>query len=115
MALKLLPVMQVIKDRNYFFHGKNTDYRSARGPVLHYDNGEHMLYVFSVEEQGPCVVNLYDNSVKKLSYRKLVEDVDFLEIMEGLLLVLEHYKHLKEQYQSSINGLESELKTYEDI
>lgn len=114
-AIKLLPLMEKIQSKGYRFSGNKTEYQSSRGPVLKHDSRENILYVFSVEDKKPIAVNLYNNDVKNLTYRMLLEQVDFTSIMEGLLLVLTHHNYIKKNYQVLIDELEAELAKFEDI
>ncbi|MEH7381773.1 hypothetical protein V7138_15020 [Bacillus sp. JJ1533] len=114
---KLFPVMHVIKQKGYMFKGKDTDYMSARGPVLYHDTRESELYVFDVEQGMPVIVDLYNpkEKPKNITFRKLLEDVPFPQIMDSLLLVLTHHRFLQKDYQESIDELEAELNAYENI
>ncbi|OAH53092.1 hypothetical protein AWH48_12100 [Domibacillus aminovorans] len=114
-ALALYPVMEKIKNRNYYFNGPETTYQSSRGPVLKYDEKEHVLYVFDIDKKAPVSVNLYNDEIKNLSYRNLLQEVEFPLIMEGLLMVLNHHDKLKKSYQKSIDGLQAELNEYDEL
>ncbi|MFS0688967.1 hypothetical protein AB1K89_06975 [Sporosarcina sp. 179-K 8C2 HS] len=114
-AMKLIPAMELIASMGYRFKGKDTNYMSSRGPVLYHDSRNNMLYVFSVENKGPITVNLYDNEVKRTTYRKLLEIVDFTQVMDSLLMVLHLNDDVKESYKKSNAKLEDELNKYDDI
>lgn len=112
-ATTLLPVMNKILEEKYYFRGENTKHRSSKGPILKEDYSNNVLYVFSVERQIPIAINLYDEEVTNLSYRKLLSEVEFSTAMEGLLSVLNHHKFLMKEIQEHIDHLENELLKYE--
>jgi hypothetical protein len=113
-ALTLLPVMERIREKGYYFRGKDTTYVSAKGPILKHDSREGLLYIFSVAEKLPITLDLHDEEVKFLSYRKLLKAVDFSTVMENLLLVLSHHQYVQGEIQQSIDELEEELADYEN-
>ncbi|MFC8563077.1 hypothetical protein [Peribacillus frigoritolerans] len=113
-AFALLPLMEKIKDEQHYFIGNETDYRSTRGPILKHDKNENMLYIFSVQKQQPISLNLYDQEEKPLSYRKLLEAVEFPLIMKGLLITLTHLENLKKRYQENNEELDAELERFKN-
>ncbi|MGZ0131876.1 hypothetical protein ACXKZH_07130 [Priestia megaterium] len=114
-ALKLLPVMKKIHSQHRYFAGVDTNYQSGRGPVFKHDTSEDQLYVFSVEDECPLLVDLYNKDNNKyISYRKLLQEVDFSVVMDSLLLVLEHHEKLKRGYQKAIDEMKAALNKYED-
>lgn len=114
-AIKLMPVMQLIASMGYRFKGKDTDYMSSRGPILKHDLRANRLYIFSLERKGPITVDLRDNEVKPITYRKLLEEVEFTQVMDSLLMTLQFNDDLIELYEKSNSELEAQLKKFDDI
>ncbi|PFC23511.1 hypothetical protein CN264_19080 [Bacillus cereus] len=121
VAIKLLPVMQTIRNMGYRFHADGIDYMSKKGAILGFDKYEDELYVFDIEHQLPCIVdvrnlsNSSNNPVNYIGYSELLSAFDFPEIMDNLLSVLDHYQDVQKEYQNTINKLEDELNDYENV
>ncbi|PFI24045.1 hypothetical protein [Bacillus cereus] len=117
-AMTLLPIMRKIKSNMYFFTAKenNLTARTRRGPILKFDSVEELIYVFSVDDEAPVIVNLNsEGNVQRISYDKLLQEVEFTQIMENLLSVVTFTDSVKKQYQDAINQLETQLTKYENL
>ncbi|WP_140611859.1 hypothetical protein [Bacillus thuringiensis] len=115
VALKLLPVIQTIKNMGYKFHVEGIDYMSKRGPILGYNSFEGELYVFDAESKCPCVINVHDNSVNNYSYSELLKQFDFPHVMNNLISILNYYQRIQREYQGIIDRFESELNEYQNL
>ncbi|MCL9634645.1 hypothetical protein L2095_07865 [Bacillus zanthoxyli] len=115
-AMKLMPIMKKICNQKRYFSGIDTDYHNSRGPVFKHDGSENKLYVFSVKDERPLIIDLFDEKNNMyITYRKLLQEVDFSVAMDSLLLVLDHHEKLKRAYQNAIDEMESALSKYEDV
>lgn len=112
-AKSLEPVMKKVRENHFKFRGVGNDYVSSRGPVLGHDKQENILYIFEVDRMMPITVDLYDDEVKGTTYRKLVEKFDFSNMMDSLLLVLEHHDYIRNELENTITAMESELLKYQ--
>lgn len=111
-AEALKPLMEKIRENRHYFRGVDTTYISKRGPVLKHDTKEDELYLFDVEKMAPITVNLYNDEVKVISYRKLLDEVKFTNIMDSLLLVMEHHNAAQQEYEKAIADMEEQLNQY---
>lgn len=113
-ALKLMPIMELIAEKGYRFKNPNSSWTSGKGPILKWD-GENLLYIFSIEKKHPITVNIDNEEIRAISYRNLLREVEFSQIMDSLLRVLNHHDDLKKEYQESIDAMEAELREYDSI
>lgn len=114
-AITLLPAMELISNKGYRFRGTDSKYFSGRGPVLKHDSKENKLYVFSVKDKCPHIVDLYNGESSRITYRKLLENANFETVMDSLLLVLNFNDQIVDEYASENTALENQLKKYDEI
>ncbi|PEM52994.1 hypothetical protein [Bacillus toyonensis] len=111
-ATTLLPVMRKIQSNNFNFKTQDERWLSRTGPILKYDDSENSLYIFSIKEEGPIIVNMDTKKEAIISYDKLIKEVGFNTVMESLLSVVSYTERLQKKYQGIIDKLETELVKY---
>lgn len=111
-ATTLLPVMRKIQSNNFNFKTQDERWVSRTGPILKYDDSENSLYIFSIKEEGPIILNMDTKKEAIISYDKLIKEVGFNTVMESLLSVVSYTERLQKKYQGIIDKLETELVKY---
>ncbi|PEF90652.1 hypothetical protein [Bacillus cereus] len=111
-ATTLLPVMRKIQSNNFNFMTQDERWVSRTGPILKYDDSENSLYIFSIKEEGPIILNMDTKKEAIISYDKLIKEVGFNTVMESLLSVVSYTERLQKKYQGIIDKLETELVKY---
>ncbi|TKH81144.1 hypothetical protein FC686_07435 [Bacillus cereus] len=111
-ATTLLPVMRKIQSNMFNFTSQDGRWVTRKGPILKYNDRENSLYIFSIEDEGPIILNLDTNKEALISYDKLLKEVEFDTVMESLLSVVSYTEKLQKKYQGIIEKLETELVKY---
>lgn len=111
-ALELYPIMEKIFRKGYFFINDKLKFKCAVGPILGYNKAKQELYVFSVSDKLPCIINLNSKENKNTTYNRLLEECSFEDLMDNLLIVLNSHKEILKGISEENERLELELNKY---
>ncbi|PEB56230.1 hypothetical protein CON65_15840 [Bacillus pseudomycoides] len=114
-ATTLLPVMRKIQSNMFNFISQDERWVTRKGPILKYNDSKNSLYIFSIENEGPIILNLDTERETIISYDKLLKEVEFNTVMESLLSVVSYTGALHKKYQGIIDKRETELVKYRNL
>ncbi|MED4727009.1 hypothetical protein P9597_02440 [Aneurinibacillus migulanus] len=112
---KILPIMNFIQQKGYYFRHPDFNVRSIRGPILGYIAETNLLYVYDIEERRIKEINMYNKEDKVIWIDDFIEKHDFDAAMKGLLHVVDRQKEIINNFQENITKRGNLIKKYKDL
>ncbi|KIV56937.1 hypothetical protein AM501_27380 [Aneurinibacillus migulanus] len=114
---KLLPALEFIKNKGYYFKHPVIDYVSQGGPILDYNRDENCLFVYNLSEKRVKQFSLYNNKeagTVVLNHHFFMAH-DFETALQGLLHPLNVQAEFIKDCQKEIDKRESLIEQYKNL